>query len=914
MHRIGLSQNRLSLTALLLLASLSSLVCSKSQPLDPTTGGTAQEKLLAGIEAQPRQLSPGMTATVQALVVDGSGRPLPREVVRFSASAGQITASDTTNSEGLAAVIFTAPSQPDTVTVTARYGTSQVRSTELFVQANAASQNGSVSITVDVESNRLLANGFAQTAVQALLRDAAGLPVKGQSVAFASTAGTITPTALSDSFGVATAVLVSPASDRDLPASVTASALGVQGSASVLFLGVKFSVSANPLSLIADGRSKSSVRAVLKETTTNLAIVGAEVTFGTDLGTLPRSAVTNSSGVAKVELTSDTHTGTATVVASYGDFIADTVKVNFWESVPKYLTVSADPTVLIADNRSTSTITASVSDEGNNPVPDGTIVTFEITRGSGTIEPQKPTSQGVATSTLTSSTQPDSVLVTVRVGDLAATVVVRYVVGDPAAVTVVPDSVALPADGITSTRVRAFVMDQVGNPVMDGTLVNFETSLGDINPSARTVDGVAEVQLSSSRTGLATVTARAGLVAGEATVRFLPGPPNSILLSFDPSSLGVRDSGRNQTVTITADVRDAKNNAVEDGTFVAFSLFSSPGGGEALSTTNPVPTINGHAQVSLNSGIRSGTVRVMAQVTDADGQPLTPEVRAVSTEIIIYAGPPYIEDVNDATTSHLTVGTKPLNIFGWYVVNNTAKVVAVVGDKFNNPVPVGTAVYFTTSGGVVSTHTGYTDEEGVAVVTLHSAQPYPTITRFYNSFFDPNGDHPDFHLPSVVIPGPIPDFEGGTVLNSVGDFGENDGIARVMASTEGVDSTGHSARVWSTAWIVFSGGISLFTVTTSDTAISPGESAIISIRIHDVNGNPIVAGSSLTAKATAGALSWGTLITSDPGRTDYSVALTNNLDASDPNAKETSTRVTIQVKSANGNDIRSSPTIRLKLQ
>ncbi|MCG8607419.1 Ig-like domain-containing protein, partial [bacterium] len=160
------------------------------------------------------------------------------------------------------------------------------------------------------------------------------------------------------------------------------------------------------------------------------------------------------------------------------------------------------------------------------------------------------------------------------------------------------------------------------------------------------------------------------------------------------------------------------------------------------------------ATVSLNSGIRSGSVRILAQVTDDLGTPLLPGIRAVSTEIIIFAGPPYFEDINDERTSHLSVGVGPLNIFGWNVVNNTATVTVVVGDKFNNPVPAGTAVFFTTSGGVISTHTGFTNEDGVATVTIHSAQPYPTIDRFYNTFFDPNADHSDFTNPQTLLPAP----------------------------------------------------------------------------------------------------------------------------------------------------------------
>ncbi|MCH9007284.1 Ig-like domain-containing protein [candidate division KSB1 bacterium] len=305
----------------------------------------------------------------------------------------------------------------------------------------------------------------------------------------------------------------------------------------------------------------------------------------------------------------------------------------------------------------------------------------------------------------------------------------------------------------------------------------------------------------------------------------------------------------------------------------------------------------------------------MAQVTDALGIALVPEVRAISTEVIIFAGPPFIEDVNNRFTSHLSVGAAQTNVLGWGFVNTTTTMIAVVGDRFNNPVPAGTAVFFTTTGGVISTHTGFTNEEGVATVTIHTAQPLPDIMRYYNTFDDPNKDHPNFALGTSTIPGPIPDFEGGQVVNSLGGVGENDGITRVLAVTEGVNSNGVSSRAWAVTNVVFSGLISTFTIAVSPTDLSPGEAAIIDFKIYDVNGNPIVSGSKIeiTNLADAGSLSWSSLVTSDPGTTTYQVSLTNDIDPSDPDAKATSTSVAIQVTSVNGNDVTFTVPINLNL-
>lgn len=888
---------------------LFNLECTKTPPLEPTPPAQNNLIVLVSFISLPNQVALGGVAVVQGIWVKSDGEPAQNLPVQFSTNFGAIApAATTTNTEGMAVAQFTAPQQTGAATVTVSFDSMQSRSLTIQVR-NSAPQN----ITLTPEQTSILGNGVSFTRIQSRWLKEDGKPLKGIPVSFETTRGMLTADAATDSSGVATATLTSSATTIDVVAQVTARAAAEEITTQVLFKGIRFEMSASPDNLIADGRSTSTITVILKESTSNVGISGETVTFGSDLGTIPNSGSSNSSGVARVELTSSTQTGVANVTATYGQTFRDTVQVVFGQSIPTNLDVSAEPPVIFADNQSTSKIKAVVSDQNNNPVPDGTQVSFEIIDGSGTIESKKVTTAGVAASTLTSSITPDTVTIVVRVGALTDTATVRYIVGLVNSITVKADSSSLPADGITTTKVTAYVYDAVGHAVLDGTRVSFTVDIGNITPSAQTTNGRAAAQFSSNTTGIATIRASVGSVSDEVTVQLRPGPPNSILLSYNPSTLGVKDSGRNQSLTITANVVDSKNNPVVDGTFVSFSLFSSPGGGESLSSTEPVPTLNGKAQVSLNSGIRSGSVRILARVTDALGAPMVPDVRAVSTEIIIFAGPPYIENINMRGTSHLSVGVRPLNIFGWHVVNNTATVVALVGDKYNNPVPAGTAVYFTATGGVISTHTGFTDDEGVATVTIHSGQPYPTISRYYGVFFDPNESHPDFSLPTNVISGPIPDFELSEVMNSMGDMIENDGVARILAETEGVDANGNPARVWAVTNLVFSGLIAVFEVEASTTELSPGESAIIDFKIYDENGNPIVPGSEISAQVSTGKLSWSGITTGDPGITHYQVVLTNDLDPTDPNARETSTPVTIIVSSENGNAIQSSPTINLRL-
>jgi hypothetical protein len=667
-------------------------------------------------------------------------------------------------------------------------------------------------------------------------------------------------------------------------------------STQVLFEGIDLSLDALPGTILADGQSTSQITAILKKTTSKIAISNASVSFGADLGTIPNQATTNSHGVAQVSYVCGTDTGTAHITVVYGNVLRDSVEVYLQETVPNYLEVTAIPTSIPADGHSQSTIKAMVTDENRNAVPDGTTVLFDLIEGSGSIGHQRTTVAGVATSMLTSSTAPDTARIVVSVGaSMSDTVTVAYIVGevDRIEITAEPDS--LPADGVTKSTIRTSVYDAQDNPV-EGVAIEFSATFGDIVSSARTdPEGAAEVEYSSTVVGLATITARVGEVSRTTIVKVNPGPPFSMTVTYDPHFMYVRDCGKNQTVTIFADVRDEKNNPAKDGTYVTFSIYASPGQGDSLSSADPKPTVGGVAQISYSSGMRSGTARIRAVVTDGVGIPVSPEVIGVSSEIVIYSGPPYIEDINNQLSTHLTVVSNRLNI---WTGEDTTMVSALVGDRYNNPVQEGTAVYFTTSGGVITTQ-AYTDENGIAKAIIIGGNPRPTIDRYYNyeGLTDPNT--------GSVIPGPIPDFEGQQVENTEGDSLENDGIARIIVHTEGIDSLGNSAKAWDWSQIVMSSAISKFEIEASDDSLSPGEFATILIELWDVNGNPVVGGSSLTAgfapSSASAELSWTEKITGDPGTCFFSVNLFNTIKPSDPDAQPGWVSVTISIQSVNGN-------------
>jgi adhesin/invasin len=694
---------------------------------------------------------------------------------------------------------------------------------------------------------------------------------------------------VTDAQGIATVIYMTSASTTDRGISITATAGTAQGIASVLERGITVSVTATPENVVADGSSTSQIRAHVYETSTSVGIPSVNVTFGTSLGTIPSVGMTDQSGVAIATLVSSTQTGTAMIQARYGNLLTAQATVGFSPSTPTTLSLTGTPTVLLADNNSMATITAVVTDQNGNPVPNGTQVRFSIPPQGGSLENLRTTRTGVATNTLTSSSTPDTVQV-VAWAEANPTardsITFVYTVGLPAVVTLSAQLDTLNANGIAVDTISAHVTDAVGH-ILSNVEVRFTSTIGNITASRVTdANGDAMVAFSSPHTGTAQITATAGAASGIYTVHLVSGAPNSISMEYFPASVGVRGSGRNETLLITATVRDANNNPVIDGTPVYFNINNSPGGGDFLSSNGPIPTINGRASVSYNSGTVSGSTRIRAECAG---------VSAVSTEILVFAGPPYIEDISQGcTTSHMSLGARPCNMFGMDVMGDSVTLVALVGDRYNNPVTAGTAVYFTTSGGVITTATGYTDSLGFARVTLFSGNPLPTIPRWLNTLRDPN-------LGSAVLCNAIP---------------SQPGVAKVMVSSAGLDAAGDSVTVWATTDVTFNYATpNLFLREVSvngdpeERTMFIGQNAVIRFAVYDDDYWPMVAGTQLNFSASHGMVYPDQITVGCPGDTTYTISFFNNLSTTD---SDCASPVLITVNTRQNDAYTFTPTFLLK--
>ena len=830
--------------AIILISSTSAGAAQISASYGNTITGSATVNFTA-VEAAEIQLVP-QTESLRAdgtdavdlhvTVADADGNPIADLPVSFHSTVGSIQSPVTTDQAGQAStVLSSAPAGSDTVaTITATAG-SMTQTAEVTLRG--------VSLKLSFDPGSLLADGMSSSAVRALYKEStSGEPVSGETVSFLSfedhdddgvldggeeLLGTVTGEAVTDASGQALATFVSPADSSYRVATIRAvTPGGVVRSEAVPVYGVRLNLTAGDSSVAANGSSTTQLVATLTAYDGEGAsgpIESKTIVFSTNLGSLsPETGITGSTGQVHTTLTSSSYPGTALIDAACGEDISQTVKVVYTASIPDTIMLSAEPAVLPADAVSTSQITANIVDANHNPVSDGTLVSFQTS--AGMITEADVTEAGVAHATLTSCTTPGQVTITAS----AARPDSGQVTSSPLLLTLTSDqatSIALSAeldtiraDGSSTTTLMALVLGPYGNPVSVGMQVNFQASLGSITPYAFTnEEGVAQAVLTSeTTTGMAVVTATATGASAHTEVHFISGQAsNIVMVAVTDDSIGVQGSGDNETATITFEVRDDTGSPLDlsQQAAVDFEIVGPAGGGEFLEPASDVTDAYGRVQTTLNSGTAAKTVKIRAAI-DSLG------ISSEAISIAIHGGPP------DA--AHFSVVPQYLNFAGWktYGLQNT--ITAFVGDQYGNPVPVGTSVYFSTSGGIIE-GSGNTNSLGQVSVTLVSSSPLPVSTAL-----DPSTGY------TTDVSGYC-DFS--TPMNG-------DGQAIIFAQT--VDRLGDP--IWADTRTIFSGNTGIFDISPDSFAVANGGSQSFSFRVHDLNGNPLTAGTTISVESTVGEL------------------------------------------------------------
>ena len=142
---------------------------------------------------------------------------------------------------------------------------------------------------------------------------------------------------------------------------------------------------------------------------------------------------------------------------------------------------------------------------------------------------------------------------------------------------------------------------------------------------------------------------------------------------------------------------------------VDFALSTQTGGITLIPSRASTNNL-GLVQTVVNSGTVSTTVRVEATVVDSE-----PTISSQSSVLVVSTGIP--------DQDSFSLSADVLNPEGWNRDGTEVQVTARLADAFNNPVPDGTAVSFTTEGGAIDPSCVTTN--GGCTVTWRSQQPRP---------------------------------------------------------------------------------------------------------------------------------------------------------------------------------------------
>ncbi len=521
-------------------AGSSSTLPSLSLSLVSTTSGTPISNIVGGFQAY---------ATARAL--DAAGAPVPGVIIRFSVvDSGLVNivptaASALTDSSGYASVTVS-PQSVNSGGATTLTASTSVASSALTASVNFSVSPGSATgssptltlSVIDSTSGLAVTNilGGQQATAKARVLDASGTPVASAIVNFSASDTTLVdfvPTsasALTDATGYAT-VVVKPSS-LTASGALSISAISTVNSASVS-ASKNISVGAAAFTLGTMTFSSNTV-AAFNSVTVNVPVTNSgspangalPISFGSGCVTSGKATI-SSNGIAVSGIVTATYTNNGctnspdtisaqiagtTTSAPINVLGANIGTIRFVSSVPADKSIVLRGSGGVGRNES-ALLTFQVVDQTNIGLP-GVMVSFAATTYTGglTLSPSTSISDanGNVTTTISSGTIPTPVRVIAT-----ATRNSQTLSGLSDGLTI---STGLPMqrfmslsasqfniegwdyDGVT-TDITVLMADQFGNPVSDGTTVNFITAGGAIGSSALgaclTLDGGCTVRLKS---------------------------------------------------------------------------------------------------------------------------------------------------------------------------------------------------------------------------------------------------------------------------------------------------------------------------------------------------------------------------------------------------------------------------------
>lgn len=409
------------------------------------------------------------------------------------------------------------------------------------------------------------------------------------------------------------------------------------------------------------------------------------------------------------------------------------------------ITVVSSVPSIPADGSATAEITAFVRDAANNLIAN-VPVTFTSTSGGIAGSPATSDANGAAKVTLSTAGDPALRTITVNAsaaGGLAASVNVQVVASGGGTTTVQmgsgtgaafqPGAIAISNANLSaggSTSLQVVLQQSDGSLYTQNASINFSSpcaaqNLATITSPVTTSTGIASATYAArgcSGSDVVTATATVGgtQLSATGTVTVASAAIGSIVfVSATPTNVALRGTGgpgRPETSTVVFQVLD-QSGGPRVGATVQFSLNTTVGG-ITFAPASAQSDANGRVQTVVQGGTVATSVRVTATV-----QNVTPAISTQSSQLTITTGIP------DQDSFSLAVQCP--NVEAWNLDGVNVAVTARLADRFNNPVPDGTAVTLTTEGGRITpqcTTSTTTNESGVCAVNWTSSNPRPADT------------------------------------------------------------------------------------------------------------------------------------------------------------------------------------------
>ncbi|HEY1149156.1 MAG TPA: Ig-like domain-containing protein [Pseudoduganella sp.] len=382
------------------------------------------------------------------------------------------------------------------------------------------------------------------------------------------------------------------------------------------------------------------------------------------------------------------------------------------------------------------------------------VVTFSTTDNSGVFSPSSGTAMtdanGAASVKLSAGTQAGAFTVTASAGSgsTAARSSKNYTVSFP--VLTLSDMQlspsTLPAGSNASVTISVL---NNGKPYTQPVSVAFNSSCvqagkASIGTPVLTQNGTAVASYTdkgcnNSDTLTATVTLPNATLTKSAVLTVLPSAAGSLkFVAAQPTNIALVGTGgvdRPESSVVRFQVLDNNGNPVV-GRLVTFE-FGDTGtttttGGLKLTPTSATTAQDGTVTTAVGGGTIPTSIRVVAKVSGTD-------LSTISSLLVVSSGVP---DQN-----HFSLSAEVGNCEGWSYDMGCTIIRAIVGDHFSNAVPDGTAVNFTTEGGVIEP--SCLTVAGTCTVKLWSSNPRPaggraTVLAYVlgeETFNDTNGNN-----------------------------------------------------------------------------------------------------------------------------------------------------------------------------